>query len=222
MQSLTHSQLSVALILATIVGFVFFTDTHSTPYRVIMGGLHGVAHVAAACTIAVLTVFEIAESTDAATWTVKLNWPGTTSYLSFDLRQLLAAAVIFVLGFIVGSFIMGLYLLLSLNFFGRHGNEAFSSLGVEDFKNFIRLHINGNGDLTIYPIGLRRVPRKWKARTGDTGPELVPDDPKATDPELIEPPIVMKASRTTATGATTTSPDTKIEGETQSSQPTKG
>jgi hypothetical protein len=219
MQSLVHSQLSVALILATIVGFIFFTDTHSTPYRVIMGGLHGVAHVAAACTIAVLTVFEIAQSTDPTTWTLKIPWPGTASSLSFDLRQLLAAVIIFVLGFIVGSFIMGLYLLLSLNFFGRHGNEAFSSLGIEDFKNFIRLHINADGDLTIYPVGIRRVPRKWKPRTNGTGPELIPDDPKASDPELIEAPIVMKASKATATGVTTTSPD-KIEGETQSSQPT--
>ncbi len=40
---------------------------------------------------------------------------------------------------------MGLYLLLSLNLFGRHGNEAFSSLGVEDWKNFLRLHINEKG-----------------------------------------------------------------------------
>ncbi|HEV2826807.1 MAG TPA: metallophosphoesterase [Pyrinomonadaceae bacterium] len=225
MQSLIHSQLSVALILATIVGFIFFTDTHSTPYRVIMGGLHGVAHVAAACTIAVLSVFEIAQSTDAKAWTLKIPWPGTDSFIPFDLRQLLAAVIIFVLGFIVGSFIMGFYLLVSLNFFGRHGNEAFSSLGIEDFKNFIRLHINDNGDLTIYPVGLRRVPRKWKprtndTRTNDTGPEMEPDDPKASDPELIEAPIVMKASKATATGVTTTSPDVKIEGDTQSSRPT--
>lgn len=221
-QSLIHSQLSVTLILATIIGFVFFTDTHSTRYRVIMGGLHGVAHVLAACAIALLTVSEIARSTNARAWTLTLNWPGTTSTIAFDMRQLLAAAIIFVLGFIVGSFIMGVYLLLSLNFFGRHGNEAFSSLGIEDFKNFIRLNINANGDLTIYPIGIRRVPRKWKQRTNGDGPELEPADDKATDPELIEAPIVMKASRTTATGVTTTSPDTEIEAKTQSSQPIEG
>lgn len=49
--------------------------------------------------------------------------------------------------------------------------------------------------LTIYPIGLRRVPRRWKRREGDAGPELVPDDPRATHPELIEPPIVVPRRR---------------------------
>ena len=126
--------------------------------------------------------------------------------------------VVYLLGFVVGSFVMGLYLVLSLNFWGRHGNEAFSSLGIEDYKNFLRLHINEDGDLTIYPIGIRRVPRKWKAREKGVGPELVSNDPKATDPELIELPIVMKAS-TTKTGVTTTSPDTKIDSAGESSPP---
>ena len=219
-QNLMHSPLSVALVLATIIGFVFFTDTHSTLYRIIMGGLHGVAHVLAACAIALLTVFEIAQLTTAATWTFRIPWPGGF-YFSVDLRLMVAALVIFGLGFVVGSFIMGAYLLLSMNFFGRHGNEAFSSLGIEDWKNFVRLHINETGDLTIYPIGIRRVPRKWKDREGTEGPELVSDDPKATDPELIEPPIVMRAART-ETGVQTTSPDMKIESETQSSRPTEG
>jgi hypothetical protein len=188
-----------------------------------MGGLHGIAHVAAACTIALLTVYEIAQLTTPETWTFHIPWPGVTSTFSFDMRLPLAAAVILVLGFIVGSFIMGLYLLVSLNLFGRHGNEAFSSLGIEDWKNFVRLHINENGDLTIYPVGIKRVPRSWIPRTSATGPEFIPDpkDSRATEPELIEPPIVMRAANT-KTGVETTSPDMKIESATQTSRPTAG
>jgi len=218
-ETLIHSPVSVALILVTIAGFWFFTDTHSTRYKVIMGLQHGVAHVVAACTVALLTVFGIAELTTPETWTFRIPWPGGFHF-SFDLRLLVAAVVIFALGFVVGSFIMGAYLLFSMNFFGRHGNEAFSSLGIEDFKNFIRLHINDNGELTIYPIGIRRVPRKWKERNGGTGPEQVSNDPKATDPELIELPIVMRAAKT-ETGVVTTSPDIKIESASQSSKPTE-
>ena len=33
-------------------------------------------------------------------------------------------------GYLVGSFIQGLYLLVSLNVFGRHFNEAFSTIAV--------------------------------------------------------------------------------------------
>jgi hypothetical protein len=104
-----------------------------------------------------------------------------------------------------------------LNFFGRHGNEAFSSLAVEDWKNFLRLHINEQGDLTIYPIGIRRVPRKWKASRDKTGPELESADPDASEPELIEPPIVMQRAGTD-TGVQTSSSNMKLEASTQTSQ----
>jgi hypothetical protein len=86
---------------------------------------------------------------------------------------------------------MGLYLLISLNVFGRHWNEAFSALAIPDWKHFLRLHIAANGDLTIYPIGISRVPRRWKK--GDAGPELIPDDSSATEPALIEAPIILRA-----------------------------
>jgi hypothetical protein len=196
-ESLVHSQLSMFLMLITVAGFVFFTDTHSTRFRIFMGGVHGIAHVLAAFSIALLVVFLVARNTTAETWTLPIPWFGVFEF-SLDLRLVLAAVVIYVISFLAGCFIMGVYLLLSLNLFGRHGNEAFSSLAVEDWKNFIRLHINEQGDLTIYPVGLRRVPRKWKNRAGASGPELEPDpqDRRATNAELIEPPIVMKRAAT--------------------------
>ena len=35
---------------------------------------------------------------------------------------------------------MGVYLLISLNVFGRHSEEAFSGLRIEDYKHFLRMH----------------------------------------------------------------------------------
>ena len=32
--------------------------------------------------------------------------------------------------------------MLSLNIFGRHGNEAFSTIAFEDWKNCLRLYID--------------------------------------------------------------------------------
>lgn len=55
--------------------------------------------------------------------------------------------------------VMGLYLLVMLNGFGVHWNEAYSSLRIADFKGFLRLRINGDGDLEVYPIVLDTVPR---------------------------------------------------------------
>jgi hypothetical protein len=60
---------------------------------------------------------------------------------------------------IVAPTIMGLYLLLMLNGFGKHWNEAYSSLRIADFKGFLRLKIAKNGDLTVYPVVIESVPR---------------------------------------------------------------
>ena len=105
------------------------------------------------------------------------------------LLGMIAAVIIFVLGWIVGSIVMGVYLFISLNIFKRHSNEAFSALACPDWKNFLRLRIDAQGGLTIFPIGIRRVARKWKTTGASDGPGYVSDDSKATPPELIEQPI---------------------------------
>lgn len=160
------------------LGIWLFTDTHSKWYRWIAGSIHGVAHVIA---------------------TFFLGWGAAylcVEVLGFGfqgIRQLVLSGILIGAGgYVVGSLIMGIYLLVSLNFFGHHSNEAFSSLAIPDWKNFLRLKIGGDGKLTIFPIGIRRVPRKWKpSGSKGAGPEFAPDDPKASGPELIEPPIVV-------------------------------
>jgi hypothetical protein len=164
--------------LVLILGFILFTDTHSTWYKRIAGTAHGLAHT-------------------AACWALLAAIRGLTASLGI-IQPLAAEAFIgtlmFVAGGFVGSFLMGLYLLISLNGFGRHSNEAFSALRIEDYKNFLRLHIAKDGSLIIFPIGVEQVPRGWKA-TGSTSPydpQLEPDDPDSTPPHLIEAPVVVR------------------------------
>jgi hypothetical protein len=75
-----------------------------------------------------------------------------------------------VLGAIAGSFILGVYLFASVRIFGRHSTEAFSSLRIQDFKEWVRLRIDAAGALTIFAIAIDRVPRRWRAtqRNGET------------------------------------------------------
>ncbi len=84
---------------------------------------------------------------------------------------------------------MGVYLLVSVNVFGRHSEEAFSGLRIEDFKHFLRLHVDRDGHLTIWPIKIERVPRRWRDRVAAdvTMSRVVPGEPLPV--ELIEPPI---------------------------------
>ena len=79
------------------------------------------------------------------------------------MQLLVSGLITFVLGGAVGAFILGVYLFVSIRIFGRHGNEAFSSLRIQDFKQWLRLRIDAAGALTIYAIAIDRVPRRWRA-----------------------------------------------------------
>lgn len=140
-----------------ITGFWLFTDTHSKWYRWAAGLAHGITHVVA---LVLLCVF--------AYWTASLFGLGAAvppGIFKLLLLHLMMALIIFAGGWIVGSTLMGIYLWLSLNVFGRHYNEAFSSLKIEDWKHFLRLHIDQDGNLSIYPVGIPKVPRAWKKNT---------------------------------------------------------
>ena len=159
--------------LVGIIGaFIFFTDTHARWWRILGGAGHAIAHLATAFFVGWLALLA----------TVKLL------HMSFgSVVQLLTSGLItFVLGGLVGAFIMGLYLLVSIRFFGRHSNEAFSSLRIQDFKQWLRLKIDANGALTIYSIALDKVPRRWRAHERNGEKTMEANDPRATAPRLID------------------------------------
>ncbi|KAF4655472.1 hypothetical protein FOZ61_007563 [Perkinsus olseni] len=63
----------------------------------------------------------------------------------------------------IASFIFGCYLSVSLNFLGQHWTEAFSSLKIQDYKNFLRMHISPvTGDLHCFVVGVDHVPTRWE------------------------------------------------------------
>ena len=167
----------VALILG---GFLLFTDTTRRWYRFVGGLAHGAAHILAA--------FFLGWCAARLAHGLCFTWlsPGHLA---------LSAVITFGGGWLVGSAIVGLYLLVSLNLVGRHHNEAFSSLAIQDYKNFLRLRIDPNGNLVIFPVGIRRVPRRWLSVAGAAEDEaqLAPAPGQGTAPHLIEEPIVVKA-----------------------------
>ena len=169
--------------LVLMLGFILFTDTPSVWYKRLAGTTHGLTHAAAA-------------------WA--LLGVGRALSMALGITHPLAAEAfngvfMFLTGGLAGSWLMGVYLLISLNVFGRHANEAFSSLRIEDYKNFLRLHIAKDGSLTIFPIGIERVPRRWRATEASAfDAQLEPDDPSARQPQLIEPPLVTRWSRSPA------------------------
>ncbi|HEX6397327.1 MAG TPA: hypothetical protein VFZ95_07885, partial [Steroidobacteraceae bacterium] len=90
------------------------------------------------------------------------------------------------LGAVAGCFILGVYLFVSINIFGRHSNEAFSSLRIQDYKQWLRLRIDATGKLTIYTIAIDRVPRRWRPTQRGGEASFEAHDPRAAAPRLID------------------------------------
>lgn len=159
-------------VVSLIAGFVLFTDTHSRIYRWAAGTLHALAHLAASFVVSWLPL--MFASTHAIDHSV--GW-----YVAYTVWVVLV-------GGLAGSFLFGFYLLVSLNVFGRHANEAFSALAIQDWKNFLRFKITKD-ELTIYPVGIDRVPKNWLPN----GETIVPNDPSATLPRVIEKqPVIIR------------------------------
>lgn len=82
--------------------------------------------------------------------------------------------------------------LLVASAFGVNLNELFAGQGIEDAKGFLRLRIDPDGSLTVYPIAVDRISRRWQARPdgAPSDPWLVPEQPLPV--RLAEPPIVLR------------------------------
>jgi hypothetical protein len=142
---------------AAFAAYYYFADFASWR-RLVVGGLHAAAQIGAVGLVTVGLAFAL---------------PGPSGRWLF-------LACVGVAGGLSAATVMGAYLLLCLNGLGRHWNEAFSSLRIRHFKCFLRLRIDRDGKLVIYPIGLRRVPLD-RAEDPKRSPDL--------NPHLIEPPI---------------------------------
>lgn len=153
-------------------GFIFFTDTHLRSWRILAGASHAVMHLAAAFLVGWVALLVTTRAFD-------LGY-GTTAQL------LMSGLITFILGGPVGAFILGVYLFVSIRIFGRHNTEAFSSLRIADYKQWLRLRIDASGTLTLYSIAIDRVPRRWRETTRNGEATLEADDGRATAPRLID------------------------------------
>jgi hypothetical protein len=164
------------LVLGAAVGFAYTpTGGPKSARHLIAGLLHGAAHVG-------------------------LGVAGAWLWLQLPLHDLpwplplVAAAVLYLpLSGLVASQVIAAYLLIG-SIFGVNVNELFAAQGIEDGKSFLRLHIARDGSLTIYPVGVERVCRRWRADPHAPRPEdswIVPADPDSLRYRLAEAPITI-------------------------------
>jgi hypothetical protein len=144
----------------------------------VAGPLHALAHITLAMILAWVVAATVLRLAIAASW--------QPFWFTFGMAAL---------GGLLGSLLLGCYLIASSLVFQLHDNELFSSQGIEDYKNFLRIHISGDGALTIYPVKVEKVARSWRLNSSASGgePWFVPSvDLRG---ELIEEPIHLPPPR---------------------------
>lgn len=176
--TLTYGPILFFLFALLIYGMYHFADKNSSQHKWIgiLGILHGLVQIGAWYLL--IWVF--------SRWNINMmnldvnNWK---QVLLFTVEMVL-------LGGIVSSLIMGLYLLISNIFIGIHDTEAFSSLKLEHFKNFLRMHITED-KVIIYPVGVEKIIKWEKIKHGSE----VHFKGEFPEPALIENPVEIDLHR---------------------------
>lgn len=146
-------------LLILILGFGIYSFTDTKPYNKrskfyrLGGGMH-----------AILQVFALLGSFTLYTSVNPFKTVGSMLLILGNFNLLLMIA-----GFLVGPALFGLYLLLSNALLGNHDNEAFSSLRISEFKNFLRMELREE-KIKIYAYGIEKIPR-WRLKHGRFIPE---------------------------------------------------
>jgi hypothetical protein len=170
-------EIPIALMVILIMtGTILFAKsptggTQNLPTRWTLGIIHGLVQVGLGL---------------AATW-----WFVKMPYLNERWPLPILGVIVYgvVLG-IVSTLIFCLYMLIASSL-GVNVNELFSGQSIIDSKSFLRLHIAADGTLTVYPVAVPKVARKWFATpdAAPTKPWLEPVKPIGY--ELIEAPITI-------------------------------
>ncbi|TGD98215.1 hypothetical protein [Methylobacterium nonmethylotrophicum] len=109
----------------------------------------------------------------------------------------------FLVGWLIGGTLFGAGLWLGARHLDLNHEDAFSALRLDGYRHFLRLRLAGD-TVTVYPIGLDRVPARgdWRPNTP------TPDHPSRYAPpdagcpmRLVEPPVTVRAATVTAADA---------------------
>ncbi len=168
------SFLLILLMIASLAGMVRFAHEASGVGRFLLGMAHSTLQLASVAGVMIAA-----------------SWLSSTFGLGGGWSLVAFLSLVALLGGIGGIVGLSGYLWVT-NCLGFHGNEGYAPLHHQDLKHFLRLHIGANGVLTVYPIGIDRVGRKWT---------LCPDAPahapwfapagSEPEPHLIEKPLTI-------------------------------
>ncbi|MGE0055949.1 MAG: phospholipase D-like domain-containing protein [Hyphomicrobium sp.] len=153
--------------------------------KLVLGSAHFLAHMA--LLLVLTTIFNLAIYSPLV--------DGKNALSTIVIGVATYTSLIVILGGILGGMVWGIYWAITSALFGMH-MDAFSALGIANYKNFLRMSFAPDR-LTIYPVGLAKVPGKRGWRAPLAGEVLPSHNPlilpkKPLKPQLIEGPIVIE------------------------------
>ncbi|HTV22625.1 MAG TPA: hypothetical protein VMG12_28245, partial [Polyangiaceae bacterium] len=153
--ALTRSPVAVSLVGLVALGAMVYVSHASRALRVAIGLAHASLHVLLWLLIATCTASLLAPLASS---------PGVLGLLPQLERLTVVIAWLAISAIVAGlasATVFGIYLWYAGKYLPEQLNDAFSAIGIEDYKNFIRLHLDADG-VTAYPIGIRHVPKAWQ------------------------------------------------------------
>jgi hypothetical protein len=186
-QAIFDNPISFILAFGLLAVFVVFADGSTRPRRAAIGIVNWLAQFM----VLVIVIWGVAQLVVDLPF---LELRGQFFFVDFSLTldTLCLILGVAVIGGYLSSQLFAIYLFLMFSLFRRHATHAFSSQRIEDYRCFLRLRFGRDGALTIYPIGVRKVPRRWRFERGPTGTVVEPLD-RPIEAHLIEAPITIAA-----------------------------
>ena len=184
--SVFNNPAGFVLVFGLLAVFIVFADAPTWPRRIAVGVVHWLLQL-------ILLVVVI-----WGTAALVYNLPRERIelglfFVEFVLKTDAAAFIVIVAvaGGYFSSQLFAIYLFIMFTCFHKHATHSFSSQRIPDYRNFLRMQIGADGALTIYPIGIRKVPRKWRYVRSRARPEepIFESTDRALEAHLIEEPI---------------------------------
>jgi hypothetical protein len=182
-QAIFNNPISFLLAVGLLGVLITFADASTTLRRILAGTGHWLLQFML-LVVVIWGVAQVAADMPAADVRVQ------TFFLKFTLTldTLVLIVGVALIGGYLASQLFAVYLFAAYSLFHRHATHAFSSQRIEDHRCFLRLRIDPDGALTIYPIGVHKVPRRWRFVLRD-GPHRAEPVDRPIEPHLIEAPI---------------------------------
>ena len=169
------------IFLAVVVGALWgYTSTEADGKSSALkwlGAVHGLLHIFVAVVLMWVSAMIIGEHVTGLLW-----------------RSGAMIALMLVFGWLAGSIIWALWLYIISATTGGHFNDLFSSQALEGWKHFLRFHMQPDGSIKVYAIGLDEVPSKWTFQPDRdcSEPFFAPAGGATLDATMIDDPFVLR------------------------------